>query len=119
MTLTFPHYNRDVSKIESTIQSIVELDRNNYPIIEPDGTKIWYNKEGKRHRVDGPAITHPDGYQVYYQNGKLHNENGPAVIHADGEQQYCQNGLRHRLDGPAIIYADGTEEYWEYGVKIK
>lgn len=35
------------------------------------------------HRIAGPAVTYPSGYQAYW-------------IH----------GIRHRIDGPAIIYSD-------------
>ena len=53
------------------------------------GTKRWTNKEGKLHRLDGPAIEYAGGAKKWYQNGNL-----------------------HRLDGPAIIMADGTTTWW-------
>ena len=36
----------------------------------PDGTKKWW-LDGKRHRVDGPAIERPNGTKEWYLNGKL------------------------------------------------
>jgi len=34
-----------------------------------DGTKEWY-KEGKLHRVDGPAVEYNDGGKRWYYEGK-------------------------------------------------
>lgn len=65
--------------------TIVEL------LIINTGTKWWYRSD-RRHRLDGPAIVRPDGFQCWFWNG-----------------------LRHRLDGPAVICPDGTIEYWLNG----
>ena len=56
------------------------------------GHKVWRNKQGQLHRLDGPAIESADGTKEWYQKGQ-----------------------RHRLDGPAIEYADGTKEWWIEG----
>ena len=119
MILTFPYYHRDPSKIDFTIDCIINLDKHDYPEIDDDGNKRWFNSEGQRHRLDGPAEIYSNGTQWYYQNGNLHNENGPAVIYPSGTQHYCQNNQRHRLDGPAVIRINGEEEYWEYDKFIK
>jgi len=58
-----------------------------------DGTHYWF-QNGLRHRVDGPALTHPDGTQYWYQNGRLHRTDGPAVTYSDGDQYWYQNGRR-------------------------
>jgi len=92
----FPYFNCDPSKIDSMINKIINLDRYDYPEIDSQGTKIWRNSEGQRHRLDGPAVIYANGSEFYYQNGK-----------------------RHRLDGPAAIWEDGDVEYWEKGVRIK
>jgi len=113
MMLEFPKYHCDVSKIDYTIEFI--LDKYNYPEIGEHGTKRWYNSD----RIKGPAIIYTNGSKFYYQNNRLHREDGPAVIHADGEQQYYQNGKLHRFNGPAVIYYDGDVEYWENGKRIK
>jgi hypothetical protein len=34
------------------------------------GTKSWYNKEGRLHRDDGPAIIYTDGYVSWWLNGE-------------------------------------------------
>ena len=90
----------------------------NYEIIYWYGTKIPYKenyyKDGKLHRIGGPA------YKLYYANskaigielycieGKKHREDGPAYIsyYEDGQissEQYYKNGKLHREDGPAVI----------------
>ena len=63
---------------------IVEVDSN--------GTQIWKNDKGGRHREDGPAVICSDGTQYWYINGKLHREDGPARIYSDGEQYWYING---------------------------
>ena len=42
------------------------------------GTKRWY-LNGKRHRVDGPAIEDANGNKYWYLNGKLHRVDGSAA----------------------------------------
>jgi len=32
----------------------------------------YYNKDGKRHRTDGPAIIYSNGYKAWYINGKCY-----------------------------------------------
>jgi len=39
-----------------------------------DGTKVWF-RNGKRHRVDGPAVEYADGTKVWYINGRERNKN--------------------------------------------
>ena len=73
----------------------------------------YYNKRGKLHRKDGPAIELAGGRKEWYQNGKRHREDGPAVEDADGSKKWYQNDKRHRLDGPAIEWANGGKEWWE------
>jgi hypothetical protein len=52
------------------------------------GNKTWC-VNGKRHRLDGPAIEDTDGAKLWYVDDKL-----------------------HRLDGPAVEWADGYKEWW-------
>lgn len=35
-----------------------------------DGTEYWFDKNGKFHRVDAPAIIWPDGEQEWYLHGE-------------------------------------------------
>jgi len=72
---------------------------------------IFYTKDEKEHREDGPAVIYPDGYQVWYKEGLIHREDGPAIIRADGRREWYKDGKLHREDGPAVIYTDGRQ-YW-------
>jgi len=49
------------------------------------GNKIWM-LNGKRHREDGPAVEHANGYKAWYLHDNLHREDGPAVEYADGHK---------------------------------
>lgn len=52
--------------------------------------KVYRNKRGDLHRLDGPAI---DGHtKEWYINGKLHREDGPAIIYNDGIKRWFLNG---------------------------
>ena len=79
-------------------------------MVDDNGDKFWY-QNGKRHRLDGPAIEYANGTKGWYQNDKLHRLDGPAVEHGDGFKAWYQNDKRHREDGPACEYADG-DRYW-------
>jgi hypothetical protein len=80
----------------------------------PNGTKIWY-KEGKYHRLDGPAFESSDKYKVWYKEGKEHREDGPAIEYPDGTKIWYKEGKFHRLDGPAIELPDGTKKWYKEG----
>jgi hypothetical protein len=83
------------------------------------GNKIWKNKEGEYHRLDGPAAEWSNGNKQWCQNGLLHRLDGPAIEWNDGMKEWWQNGSLHRLDGPAIEYSSGTKEWWKNGKKFK
>ena len=57
----------------------------------------WHNVS-VLHRVDGPAVTYPSGYEAYW-------------VH----------GIRHRIDGPSIIYSSGgpAPAYYLFGKKVR
>ena len=81
------------------------------PKIDKSGIKKWYNKDGKLHRADGPAIEYPSGSKEWYLNGKLHRTDGPAAEYPNGYKAWSLDGKLHRTDGPAVEYANGTK-YW-------
>ena len=85
-------------------------------IVEKDGTKIWKNKEGQYHRVDGPAIEYASGSKEWYFNGFFHHEDGPACEYADGTKHWYINGNLHRTDGPAVEWSSGTKEWFVNGL---
>ena len=78
----------------------------------------WYNKDGKRHREDGPAVEWSNGYKEYYINGKRHREDGPAVEWANGYKAYYINEQRHNENGPAVEWSNGDKEYYINGVEL-
>lgn len=73
------------------------------------------NKDGKYHRIDGPAVEYTNGDKKWYINGKLHRENGPAVELTNGNKHWYINGIRNRIDGPAVEYADGHKSWYILG----
>ncbi len=60
-----------------------------------NGDTYWCNKEGKLHRLNGPAEECSNGYKTYWVNGKLHNLEGPAVIYSSGEVEYYIEDKRY------------------------
>ena len=64
----------------------------------------WYNKKGKLHRIDGPALIYyynnKISYVVWYCDGKINRKYGPARI-------------RFRRDGGELV-----EEWWYVEDKI-
>jgi hypothetical protein len=61
--------------------------------IGSNGTKRWYDKHNRCHRL-----------------------NGPAVIYADVDMDWCRHGKLHRDDGPARIWPSvGVEDWWKDG----
>ena len=58
--------------------------------VSDNGTKEWY-LDGKRHRVDGPAIEYADGTKSWLLDDKLHRVDGPAIEDADGSKYWYLN----------------------------
>ena len=87
--------------------------------IDEYGTKRWQNKEGKYHRINGPAIKWRSGTNFWYQNGLLHRIVNPAIEWSNGRREWYQKGKRHRIDGPAIDYGDGRILWYIRGVHFK
>jgi hypothetical protein len=73
--------------------------------------KQWYIN-GKRHRLDGPAIdiVHTYGYRSWWIDGKKHREDGPAVESPNGVNQYWISGVQ--------IHCEDNEEFLRI-VKMK
>ena len=90
-----------------------KLHRIHGPAIEcSDGTKRWY-KMGKLHRIDGPAVEFENGDKFWYQMGRQHRIDSPAVEFNNGVKHWYQNGVLHRIDGPAVEYPNG-DKFWFY-----
>ena len=88
----------------------------------------WY-KNGKLHRLDGPAIELGSPAkparpwkQEWYKDGERHRVGGPAYVNKDPKYRYFdkeewwQNGVLHREDGPARITSDS--QYWYRNGKL-
>ena len=86
--------------------------------VDEAGTKLW-SLDGKRHRLDGPAIEYAHGTKKWFVDGKRHRLDGPAIEWANGSKSWWVDGKRHRLDGPAVEYANGYKEWWVTGQFIK
>jgi hypothetical protein len=80
--------------------------------IDALGTKLWKNRDGKFHRLDGPAIEYTGGTKEWWQNGKLHRLDGPAIEYGNGAEEWWREGSLHRLDGPAYILPNGHMEWY-------
>ena len=64
------------------------------------------------------VVVEPNGTRKYFNAaGQLHRDEGPAVEYASGCKAWYQNGLRHRIDGPAIEWPDGSKEWYLNGKK--
>lgn len=61
----------------------------------PNGDKEWY-KEGKQHRIDGPAVEHWNGSKHWYVEGKRHRVNGPAFESPDGTKCWYIEGEEYK-----------------------
>jgi hypothetical protein len=58
--------------------------------------------------------------KIWLKNGRKHRLNGPAEIDIDGYEAWFFNGQRHRPGNkPAVTYPNGNKEYWENGELIK
>ena len=62
--------------------------------IELDDKTEWRNKEGRLHRLDGPA----------------------REYHSRTSKEWWINGELHRVEGPAIDWLNGFKEWWYKGV---
>ena len=40
--------------------------------VDVDGTVRYYNEEGEKHRLDGPAVEWSNGYKEWYIEGKCY-----------------------------------------------
>lgn len=84
-----------------------------------DENNIFYYKNNKRHREDGPAVIWNNGDREWWLNDRLHRDNDkPAVIQCMGLKQWCQFGKLHREDGPAVINPSGERKFFINGVQI-
>lgn len=68
----------------SKIKDMLRLERGVKQSL-PDGTVLWRLPQSKKlHRDKGPAVEHPNGLCEYYTNGKKNRLDGPAVENRHG-----------------------------------
>ena len=93
----------------------------------------WY-KDGKYHRLDGPAYQRWDKNgqkesEMYFKDGNIHRTDSPAYQqwYKNGQKEsdvYYKDGKKHRLDGPAYQrwYKNGQKDcqvYYLYGKEVQ
>ena len=74
---------------------IKEAEEQPTMTVDAEGNKFWRLPNGKRHRVDGPAVEWANGDKLWYVNDKLHREDGPAVEYANGDKEWYVNDKRY------------------------
>ena len=70
-----------------------------------------------REKMKDGFIIDDYGTKFWYKNGKLHRVGGPAIECTNGTKHWFVNGEYHRLDGPASVWYDGYKHWWLYGKK--
>lgn len=75
---------------------------------DKDGTKQWFDKQGQRHRLNGPAIERLDGFKSWHQHGVRHRDDGPAIVYEDGTESWYINGTRYT---DIIAWAEAALKY--------
>ena len=73
-----------------------------------DGTKEWFNFQGHRHRLGGPAVERTDGFKSWYMDGMRHRDDGPAIVYEDGEESWYIKGTRY---DDIIAWAEAALKY--------
>ena len=58
-----------------------------YHVTVSNGRTEW-RRNGKLHRIDGPAVELESGTKKWYQNGEVHRTDGPAIEYADGDKHW-------------------------------
>lgn len=81
--------------------------------------KVYRDKDGKYHKIYGPAyISNIYDIEIWYKHGLYHrNDGGPALRHKSTFLWYQEDKL-HRLDGPAVVSKGNPKEYWINGQKL-
>ena len=70
-------------------------------VIHSDGTEYWY-KDGKNHRIDGPAVIYSDGSEDWQKDGKFYD-----AIDSDGRERWFKDDKI--LSGSIEIFYEVTD----------
>lgn len=71
----------------------------------------------KRTNKGYELVVYSFGYKEWYLNGKRHRVDGPAIEDSDGQKSWWFDGHLSRLDGPAIE-DDGDKEWFLKGKEL-
>ena len=63
----FPHFTINPECIDFTVNLI--MNPYLFPITDKDGTKMWFDKDRKLHRENGPAVICKDGREECWEHG--------------------------------------------------
>lgn len=85
--------------------------------VDVSGTVRWWF-DGRKHRVDGPAVEYTDGTRMWMRDGCLHRDGGPAVERLNGTSEWLVDGRLHRVDGPAFVGVGGVRKWFLGGVEV-
>ena len=79
---------------------------------------VYLNDKDEMHRIYGPALVSKRfNLCKWYKEGKLHRIGGPALQH-EGTFHWYYEGRLHNLEGPAVIDPAGPCQYWIHGHRI-
>ena len=90
---------------------------NRIPTKKVVGGRTTWTLNGKRHRVDGPAIIFSDESEAWFLHDKLHRIDGPARTYNCGSERWFRHGYFHRVDGPAIVEIGGRNRWFLHGLE--
>lgn len=89
-----------------------------YSTYDLDGNLI---KRGRPHNIDnftGIIFRHNTNKMSHFKNGKLHRLYGPAVEWLGGTKEWWFEGKIHRVGGPAIESYNGFEDWYVDGKEV-
>jgi hypothetical protein len=82
-------------------------------------TKV-FNDNHKLHCENGPAV-YTSTVKEWFINGKRHRVDGPAILIVKDNfirAEWWVNNVLHRDNKPAVIDSEGNVEYWKHGIKL-
>ena len=74
-----------------TLNGVNTKTKIHMPAVFKDGTMVWHDENGERHRENGPALIGPYIAGMWFKHGKLHRTDGPAKIWRDGTESWYIN----------------------------
>jgi hypothetical protein len=79
---------------------------------------VYLNDKDELHRIYGPAYVSRKYKMVkWYKEGKLHRVGGPALQHKSTFHWYYE-GILHNYEGPAVVDPAGPPQYWIHGARL-